>query len=161
MSRSRERDHQAGVHLSWDGDISRMGHLADRVADLAEVPSRASKAIADDLSGLIQDEFDAGTDPYGTPWKPLAEATLDKGRTPPPLTDTRAMRKSAVVRPMRPAGVAMTIDHPGAPHQTGWSGPQGSGPARPILPERRELPPEWQDVIADRVEAEFKRAGAR
>ena len=146
--------------MSWTGDISRMGHLADRVADLAEVPSRASAAIAGDLEGLIQDEFDAGTDPYGQPWKALAPATVARGRTAPPLTDTGAMRASAHVRPMRPAGVALSIDHPAAPHQTGWSGPQGTGPARPILPARSELPPDWQDVIADRVEAEFKRGAA-
>ena len=142
--------------MTWSGDITRMGHLADRVADLAEVPSRASAAIARDLEGLIADEFDAGADPYGQPWKPLAAATVARGRTAPPLTDTAAMRASSRVRPMRPAGVAVTIDHPAAPHQTGWSGPQGTGPKRTILPDRAELPPDWQDVIADRVEAEFK-----
>ena len=146
--------------MTWTGDITRMGHLADRVADLAEVPSRASAVIAAELEELIQDEFDAGTDPYGQPWKSLAAATVARGRSAPPLTDTGAMRASARVRPMRPAGVAVTIDHPGAPHQTGWSGPQGTGPARPILPDRAELPPDWQDAIADRVEAEFKRGAA-
>ena len=65
--------------MTWTGDISRMGHLADRVADLAEVPSRASAAIARDLEGLIADEFDAGTDPYGQPWKALAAATVLRG----------------------------------------------------------------------------------
>jgi hypothetical protein len=134
-----------------------MGHLADRVADLAEIPSRIAGRVSEEIAGLIQDEFDAGEDPYGTAWKPLAEATLDKGRTPPPLTDTRAMRDSVQVRPMVGAGIQITIGHPSAPHQTGWSGPQGSGPARPILPERAEMPPGWDQAIEEAFEAEFRR----
>jgi len=145
--------------MSWDGDISRMGQLADRVADLASVPSRASAKIARELEGLIQEEFDAGRDPYETPWKPLAAATKAKGRTPPPLTDTHRLRDGIRVRPQRPAGVAITVDAPyAAPHQTGWSGPQGDGPARPILPARDVLPPDWDDVIGDAVAREFRRA---
>jgi hypothetical protein len=49
-----------------------------------------------------------------------------------------------VVRPMRGAGVVITIDHPAAPHQTGWSGPISDGPARPILPSRGDLPVSWK-----------------
>jgi hypothetical protein len=142
--------------MTWSGDISKMGKLADRIADLASVPSRVSAVVAPQIEALIQDEFDAGTDPYGAPWKPLAPATIATGRTPPPLTHTRAMRDSARVRPMRGAGVGVTINNPpAAPHQTGWSGPQGSGPARPILPERSELPEGWQDVIEDAARKEF------
>jgi hypothetical protein len=144
--------------MTWDGDISRMGALADRVADLAEVPSRVSARVAPEIALLIQGEFDAGTDPYGTAWAPLAESTIARGRQAPPLTDTAAMRGSVRVQPMRHAGVAVTIDHPAAPHQTGWSGPRGSGPARPVLPARSELPPEWRDVIDEAVVAEFKAA---
>lgn len=142
--------------MTWSGDLSQMGKLADRLADLAAIPSRVSARVAPEIEALIQDEFDAGTDPYGQPWKPLAAATLATGRRPPPLTDTGAMRGSARVRPMRGAGVGVTIANPpAAPHQTGWSGPQGSGPARPILPERDELPSGWQDVIEDAVREEF------
>lgn len=143
--------------MGWDGDISRMGQLADRIADLAEVPSRVAAVVAPELEGLIDDEFTAGHDPYGTAWKPLAEATIEKGRTPPPLTDTRAMRESVAVRPMRAAGVSVQIAHPAAPHQTGWQGKQGSGPARPILPARSELPDAWAIVITDAIEREFGR----
>jgi len=141
------------------GDIEAVGHLADRVADLANVPSRAAKAVAFDLEGFLQDEFDEGRDPYGSPWEPLADATRERGRTEPPLTDTGAMRASAVVRPARGAGVQVTIDHPALPHQTGWQGPQGWGPARPILPDREELPVDWAEAIESAVEAEVHRRG--
>jgi hypothetical protein len=147
--------------MGWSGDISQMGHLADRVADLAQVPSVAAARVSRQLQGLIQAEFDEGEDPYGTAWKPLAEATEARGRTNPPLTDTRAMRDSVAVRPLPSAGVGVTIDHPAAPHQTGWEGTQGSGPARPILPARAELPEGWQDAIDRAVRDEMRKRGAR
>jgi Phage virion morphogenesis family len=141
----------------WSGDISAMGHLADRLADLAGVPSRAAAKVSRELGHLIEEEFDAGADPYGTAWSPLAQATTDKGRTAPPLTDTRTMRDSVRVRPLPRAGVGITISHPAAPHQTGWNGKQGSGPARPILPARAELPPLWSEAIEAAVLEEFRR----
>lgn len=138
-----------------------MGQLADRLNDLARIPSRVSAKVAPKIAELIQEEFDDGADPYGTPWEPLAEATLAKGRTPPPLTDTLHsppnMRDTVHVRPMQAAGVKITIDHPAAPHQTGWNGRQGQGPARPPLPARGELPAGWQEVIESEIERDVRR----
>ena len=145
----------------WSADVSRMGELSERLADLASVPSRVSARVSEELGDLMQAEFDSGRDPYGTPWAHLAPATEDRGRSAPPLTDTGAMRDSLRVAPLPRAGVGITIDHPAAPHQTGWSGKQGSGPARPILPERAELPDAWVQVIAAACEDEFGKAGAR
>jgi hypothetical protein len=59
---------------------------------------------------------------------------------------------------MRGAGVAITIDHPALPHQTGWSGPVGDGPARPILPQGSKLPEAWVDIIDEEIEREFRRS---
>ncbi len=144
--------------MGWDGDISQMGHLADRIGDLARVPSRIAATVSRTIADLIQDEFDEGADPYGKAWAPLADATLDKGRTPPPLTDREYLRGSVLVRPMRPAGIAITVAAPyAAPHQTGWVGPRSSGPARPILPARAELPPAWQDAIEEAAEADVRK----
>jgi hypothetical protein len=72
---------------------------------LAEVPSRAAKAASESIATLILDGFDAGTDPYGRPWAPLRPYTLAKGRFPPPLTDSGAMRDSVDVRPTAGAGI--------------------------------------------------------
>lgn len=138
--------------MGFTGDIDAVGHLADRISDLASVPSRAAGAVSFELEVFIQDEFNEGRDPYGTPWEPLADSTRERGRTDPPLTDSWAMRDSASVRPSRGAGVNMMIDHPAMPHQTGWSGPQGDGPARPILPAGDELPSEWTEAIESAVE---------
>ncbi len=49
------------------------------------------------IGELVQSEFNAGRDPYGTPWAPLMPSTLRGGRTPPPLTDTHRLRNSMVV----------------------------------------------------------------
>lgn len=148
--------------MAWDGDISAMGELARRAEDLAQIPARASQRVADSLRAAVQDEFYDGADPYGTAWEPLAESTIDKGRTPPPLTDTGAMRGSlnSYARASGGSlsgGVAITIDHPAAPHQTGWSGPQGEGPARPIFPTR-EMPHKWEQIIGAAVAAEIQEA---
>jgi hypothetical protein len=139
--------------MGFSGDLTQMGALVDRLADLAEVPSRASAEASERIAQLIEEEFAHGRDPYEDPWQELSDTTLAKGRTPPPLTDTWAMRKGIDVHPMSGAGIAVTIGEPYAPpHQTGWKGPQGKGPPRPILPARAELPDEWQDMIAEAVD---------
>lgn len=133
-----------------------MGQLADRIADLASVPSRAAARVSREIEGLIQEQFDVGADPYGTAWAPLADSTVARGRTAPPLTDSGAMRGSLRVAPMAHAGVGVTISHPAAPHQTGWHGRQGSGPARPILPAG-VMPARWAEAIEVAVTEEFRR----
>jgi hypothetical protein len=144
--------------MPFSGDLSRMGQLADRLADLSEVPSRAAKRVAEGLSWLVAEEFATGADPYGKAWKPLAEATLARRSqtSAPPLTDFGLMRASVSVRPQRGAGVAIRVmNPPAAPHQTGWSGVQGSGPARPILPYRG-MPEEWEELIEGAVDAAMR-----
>jgi hypothetical protein len=138
--------------VTWTGDLSGMGQLEANLRRLASVPSRASKRIAEGLEELVEDEFATGRDPYGTPWRPITDATLAKRSqtTEPPLTDLGQMHESLAVRPLPGAGVSITIDHPAAPHQTGWHGTQGSGPARPILPSRR-LPVAWREVLESAV----------
>lgn len=144
--------------MTWNGDIAAMGALAARAADLANVPERASFRVAVDIEQLIEEEFTAGTDPYGHAWRGLAPSTQARGRTDPPLTDSGAMRSSVSVFARMGGGIAITIDHPAAPHQTGWSGPVGSGPARPILPDRG-MPATWREAIDTAVDEEVARAG--
>lgn len=143
--------------MGWEGDISKTEKFADRIADLAGLSSRVARKVSKDLEEAIQSEFDAGADPYGTAWKPLAEATKARGRTEPPLTDTHAMRDSLRVRPVSATRVEITIAHPARPHQTGWSGPQGKGPARPIVPVNEEAPKAWDEIIQSAFKAEIAR----
>lgn len=147
--------------MTWDGDISKIGELADRLGDLARVPSIAAERVAHELEDLIQAEFDGQHDPYGHAWKKHAPATVQRWGEHPILDLTSKMRGSVNVRPMQGAGVAISIAHPAAPHQTGWSGPQGSGPARPILPAGRALPESWQETIDETIEREVHRRMGR
>lgn len=132
--------------MAWDGDISHMGQLARNIGRLASVPSRASRRVARELESLIQDEFEHEADPYGNAWQPHADATIERWGEHPILDLSGDMRRSLDVQPMRGAGVSITIDHPAEDHQTGWSGPQGEGPARPILPSG-PMPPLWEEAI--------------
>ena len=142
--------------MGFTGDLSKLNELAELVANMASLPSRISKRVSEDLEPMIQQQFDEGVDPYGNPWEPLASATIDKGRSPPPLTETGAMRDSLSVKPLQSSGISIKLDHPALPHQSGWQGPQGSGPARPILPVGGELPPAWKAMI-DRIASEEMR----
>ncbi len=132
--------------MGWSGDISKMGQLARNLGKLATVPARAAKRVAKDIAELIDAEFQHETDPYGNAWKPHAPATVERWGEHKILDLTGSMYRSVDVAPMRGAGVSITIDHPAAPHQSGWSGPQGKGPARPILPGGT-MPAQWRERI--------------
>lgn len=139
----------------WTGDISAMGRLADNLAELAEVPSRASKKVSENIADLIEAEFASQSDPYGNPWEDHADATIERHGPHPILSLSGAMRSTVHVAPMAGAGVSVTIDHPSEDHQTGWSGPQGRGPARPILPSG-DLPDSWALAIDEAVDSEVR-----
>jgi hypothetical protein len=120
-------------------------------------PSRASAAVAKNIAAVIEDEFAGEADPYGNAWAPHADATVERWGPHPILHLSGSMHCSVDVRPMAGAGVSVTIDHPAAPHQTGWSGPQGSGPARPILPAG-SMPQRWREAIEVPIIEEFRRS---
>lgn len=139
--------------MTLSGNINELGRIGATVNSLGDVPRIAESLAAEKIEALVSLEFDVGVDPYGEPWQPLAPATIASGRFAPPLTDTRELRESLLVYPSREAGVRVTIgtaSHPAGPHQDGWSGRQGSGPARPILPTpERGLPLSWESAIQD------------
>jgi hypothetical protein len=140
--------------MTLEGSFASLERLEGAAASLARVPALASLEVAKGIQELIGEEFSSGTDPYGTAWEPLADATLAKGRHEPPLTDTGGLHDSLNVYARRGGGVALSIGrpgHPAAPHQTGWSGKRGTGPARPILPERAEIPATWEFTIEEAV----------
>lgn len=83
---------------------------ARSLRDLVKVPTQIAPVVAKRIKKDIERYFSAGTDPYGKPWASLKESTIRKGRTPPPLTDTRAGRRGIKVAPMRGAGIKITSD---------------------------------------------------
>ncbi len=127
-------------------------NLQKMIRSLASVPSQVAKGASDGIALAIQAEFDAGADPFGNAWEPLEQATIDKGRSPPPLTDTRDMRDHIEVKPLQGAGIGVTIPDPGVHHQYGTK----FMVARPIFPDR--MPDTWQRAIADSSDEAFARS---
>jgi hypothetical protein len=121
--------------------------LAKSAHQLARIPAQVVRPVADRYNALLQIGFDTGTDPYGNAWAPLAEATLAKGRFPPPLTDTRAMRSQAVLVPM--AGAGMELEEQvsyGVHHMSG----NDNLPKRRYFPDSG-LPAGWRRVLEDEL----------
>jgi hypothetical protein len=141
----------------WSGDISKMGQLAANIRKLAAVPARAAPRVSKEIAKLVDLEFQAGADPYGNAWKPHAQSTIERWGSHPLLDLSGDMRASVHVSPLAGSGVAITIDHPSEDHQTGWSGSQGSGPARPVLPSGT-FPAMWREAIKIVVDDEIRGA---
>jgi hypothetical protein len=131
-----------------------MGDLADRLGELASVPSRASRGAADRITDLIQGQYATGEDPYGDAWADLSERTLER-HGPPPLTDTGDMADGSIAKPAQGAGIEITIPFPGGIHQTGARRGTWRMPKRPILPDGDEMPPAWDDAIAASARESF------
>lgn len=106
---------------------------------LAAVPARIAGDVASVINDLIQDGFDRGTNPYGRAWARLRPTTLAKGRFPPPLTDTGAMRGGTRAVPRGGAGIDLEAPPPANFHQHGTV----YMIARAVLPTGT-LPPDWQ-----------------
>jgi hypothetical protein len=142
----------------FSGDMRGLLNLNARLRELASVPSQAAKEASTEIASLIQEEFDAGNDAYGKAWAPLRPATLKKGRHPPPLTDTHEMRESVEVKPMKGAGIQITLNEtPAIFHQKGTR----KMAKRPILPDGKDMPPKWEEAIHEATDAAVQRRMAK
>lgn len=127
--------------------LSQIARLEQSVAKLAEIPRKIAEDVAPEINRLIQKQFDEGKDPYGRAWAPLKKSTLDMGRRPPPLTDTRKMRDGTKVYVLRAnyAGLRIVVGEPyGYFHQVGTKNMK----ARKILPDAG-IPADWKRAFDD------------
>ena len=135
------------------GDFKGLGMLEDNLRRLAEVPAQASKQAAEEIQKLIEEEYDAGKDPNARAWAPLRPSTVAKGRFPPPLTDSRAMRDGTEVKPMAGAGISITFDVDYAVfHHTGTKNMR----ARPVIPTG-PFPASWEEQLQAACDAAVAR----
>lgn len=130
-----------------------MRGLARALRELTAVPSQIAGGVADSITARLAAGYAAGTDPHGAAWAPLRPATLAKGRTPPPLTDTGVMAAGTLARATGGAGIALEAPDPAGIHFAGTA----FMAARPPLPSNG-LPATWRADIRDAVS---KRAAAR
>jgi hypothetical protein len=136
--------------------VAELGRLVETIERMSQVPRRVAVIAAPEITKLLQKQFATGTDPYGRPWRPLKPATLAKGRRPPPLTDSGAMRRGTVARaaPGGRAGIRLLVGKRyGFFHQSGTR----YMAARRILPQNG-LPYAWSRVLAEASKKAFREA---
>ncbi len=105
---------------TYSGSLARLGQLAATMRRLGDVPSRAAPAVATELARLIDQQFSAGTDPYGKAWAALLPQTVQrKGGDKRILIRTGDMRSAVSVRPAAGGGVVITIGPYAGFHQEG------------------------------------------
>ncbi len=124
--------------------------LADALAGLEDIPSRIAGEVAEGINEQLHQQFDTGTDPYGSPWAPLMASTVRrKGGDARILRRTDAMSDSTIARPTSGAGIEIRSLPYGGVHQAGETIVK-----RAILPED-DLPPAWSAIIATATEKAF------
>lgn len=140
--------------------VAELGRLVDTIDRLSRVPRRVATIAAPQIEAELKKQFYAGLDPYGRPWRPLRPATIAKGRTPPPLTDTKALRDGTKARavPGGRAGIRITLGaFYGFFHQVGFRvGRTRVGPRR-ILPQFG-MPATWMRILRDASRQAFREA---
>lgn len=138
--------------------MAKFADLARALKSISLIPSQVATGASKGIAEQIDAQFDAGVDPYGEPWAPLADATIERGRFPPPLTDDGDLRRSVEVKPLPGAGISVTFDDPGVHHQYGYRNARTGGmvPARPIFPNKG-MPDTWKREISDAAEEAFDR----
>jgi hypothetical protein len=130
--------------------IEAIGRLKETIRRLSDLPRAIAVEAKPGLDKLLRAEFTSGADPYGRPWDPLKASTLAKGRRPPPLTDTRALRSGTKVQTrsgLRAGLVLLTGPH-GYFHQVGFRVYRTRVAPRRVLPQYG-LPIAWKKLLRD------------
>lgn len=129
------------------GDFKKLAALGQLLGATPELKRLASSKVAEAFEEQLEYQYATGTDPNNEGWAELAESTLARGRKPPPLSDSKEMRRNskAVAGLSGIAGIRVTVDKPSKPdvplfHQEGTE----NMPDRQILPEPgKPLPVAW------------------
>ncbi len=126
------------------------GEYARALNELAKVPAEISTPVAKSIQADMRRKFRLGQDPYGKAYAPLRPASLDRGRTPPPL---RKYARFAEATPLAGAGVSVSVSHPQAGfHQTGTA-----NMAKRIVVPDRAVPKAWTEMIATEFRKSLRR----
>lgn len=129
--------------------------LADRLAELQDIPSRIAGEVASGITEGLRQQFDASTDPYGQAWKPLRPQTIKrKGGDSRILRREDVLSSETIARPTAGAGIEITSVAYGQFHQNGTQ----HMVSRKVLPDGDELPEAWQDLIDAAATAAVRKA---
>ena len=138
--------------------LDALGELQERVSD----PRPALEEIGAEITSQIQGLFKDSEDPWGNPWKTLADSTQAASRGKraggQPLLDTGEMRNSIDYQADADGVTIYSNDVPGkvATHQFGgysklFKAPIPARPFFPIRGGRADLPEDWQRSAVDIV----------
>lgn len=153
--------------LSFEIDDAQAQAMLTRLIRSATDMRPALDRIGNALAEMARQRFDAGADPWGSPWAPLSPVTIARRRqgSAVPLRDTGTL-VSTVMHATSATDVAVTVgrtDRPATVHQFGnpnnrmFGGPLAPIPARPFLPIREGRVDlegtEERDVLLDVLDA--------
>lgn len=136
---------------------SQFRNLGNHIGELAQIPSRIARPIAEGISAELRKQFEQGSDPYGVPWRTLAPYTIRKKGHDLILIEHGDLERDTHARPASGAGVELVSNEIGQFHQTGTE----RMPARQIFPYRAELPIAWQRIIREEYERAFRKVMRR
>jgi phage gpG-like protein len=137
---------------------------------LAKVPSRASRAIADDIAEEIQRTMDDSTDPYGRPWRRKRNGKRSI------LKRSGRGRRGIIVSPTSGAGFRIVVTvlymiyhqfggkshlrghkkHPHFGRDQDRSAGRNRPPKRSFLPFDR-IPKRWEEIVQKRIDEMARR----
>ncbi len=119
------------------GAIDELNDAVVRIKSLEDLPERAAQRAALAIANVLDEQFAAGTDPYGDPWKDLVSGG------PSHLTETGEMHAGSIVHASG-NDIVINVPDPGGYHQTGTR----YMVARPLEPtQSRGLPPAYEVAI--------------
>lgn len=130
--------------------------LAKTLRALSVVPSQIAAEVAGDLNRRLEAGFAMGVDPYGGLWAKLQPATIDKGRSPPPLTAKGGMRGGTELIPAAGAGLKLKESLSDSPDRFHMGGTKFMAKRR-FFPDAG-LPALWRDDIRKVSERTFRKA---
>jgi hypothetical protein len=134
--------------------IAAMRSAAISLRALSRVPAQAAEDASRELEAVLRDQHGAEVDPYGNPWAPLKQSTIDRKGG-----DSRILRRSDVmlddlqIRPSAGAGLTLTFGTAYAAfHQIGTK----DMVARRLLPIAA-MPARWGEAIKRALDARFQK----
>lgn len=131
--------------MGLTGDLQKLNAMA---ADMKRLPlsikNRVAVAMTATTNELLEEQFTSGIGPDGEPWEPLADSTIQRGRSNPPLGGTSVERDVHAVR----VGTNVVIEgsEVAGYHQRGHHSPTRL-PKRPMWPEG-ELPDRYDTALS-------------
>ena len=123
--------------------VQGMKELRAGLRELPTIPSQVSTPFAAYVRNSLAQSFGKQSDPYGNAWAPYRPASIARGRKPPLLVETRALKGSRFVNPLAGAGIELGYSDPKADlFQFGTD----RMVARPVLPDDI-MPRAWVETL--------------